>query len=153
MKTLLIVLGPLVLFFVFLCIRTQTSVRQAQFLGGKSFSRLPDGFWRGDTSLPKGSWLGKRFDRESGTGINVFRDGERIPFKMYESHGIWDPKLTVTRVDYNIPENPFWLRPALDEVVEIAPGKLLGKIHYRIFPGSSITLGYFWQNEDSSINP
>lgn len=153
MKILLVLLGVLLLLAVLVCVKTQISSRQTQFLLGKPFSYPLDGFWRGDTDLPKGNWLGKRFSALGHTGVNVFQDGERIPFKIYESHGIWDPKLPVTRIDYNIPENPLWLRPALDEVVEVAPGKLLGKIHYRIFPGASITIGYFWQSEGDTIIP
>lgn len=130
---------------------TQQSPKQAEFLAGKAFSELPDGFWPGTAEFPVGPWRGKRFYAAEARGVNVFGDGdsryEQYVFKMYQAPGLWDAAHTVTRIDYNLPGNPFWIRPAIDEVVEVAPGKLLGKIHYRILPGFSIAIEYFRQQK------
>ena len=156
MKTIVMILGVLVLLAIVAAVVTQTSSREAEFVAGHAFATMPDGFWKGDTNLPKGSWQGKTFDAATATGKNVFLENgvnaERVPFKMYNAPALWDKGLTVTRIDYDVPDNPFWLRPALDEVVEVAPGKLLGKIHYRIF-GFSVPIGYFWQTQSDTINP
>ena len=126
--------------------------KAAEFLAGRAFSILPDGFWRGDTYLPKGNWLGKRFSADRASGMNVFagKSGQlaSYPFKMYTAPALGNPGHTVTCIDYNVPENPWYLRRALDEVVEVAPGKLVGKIHFRFSRTFSITLGYFWQNRE-----
>ena len=131
--------------------RTQTSDQQTAFLAGKAFAVMPDGFWKGSADFPVGSWQGKRFNGPAATGLNVFsKNGtttESIPFVMKNGPALWDKNITVTQFDYNLPENPFYLRPAIDEVVEVAPGKLLGKIHYRLFPGFSVALGYFTQEQ------
>lgn len=124
---------------------------QSQFILGGLPKSLPDGFYKGSSPLPTGSWLGKRFDLKSKGGVNIFRSGEgtseKIPFRMYEGDGLRDRGLRVIKIDYNIPQNPFWIRPALDEMVEVEPGKFLGKIHYRYASDSSFVLGYFWQEK------
>lgn len=131
--------------------RTQTSSHQTEFLAGSEFAVLPDGFWPGSADFPVGSWRGKRFDSAQASGMNVFESGgvrsESAPFRMYSAEALWDKDKRVTRIDYNVPENWFWLRPAVDEVVEVEPGRLVGKIHYRIFSGFSIALGYFTQSK------
>ena len=146
-ETILILLGLAYLRTWF----TQRSPRQKEFLAGKAFTELPDGFWPGSADFPTGSWRGKRFYGSEARGVNVFGDGaemaERFVFKMYPAPGLWDTAHTVTRIDYNVKQNPFWLRPAVDEVVEVAPGKLLGKIHYRLFPGFSVAIEYFRQQK------
>lgn len=157
MKIFLACIAIVLLVCAGLCLSTQKSSYQTAFLAGRPFAELPDGFWKGDTNLPKGPWLGKRFSAGTAEGVNVFQSGadrtEQFSFRMYTAEALWDKGHEVTRIDYNVPENPFWLRPALDEVVEVSPGKLLGKIHYRVFPGVSIAIGYFWQQEGETINP
>ena len=130
--------------------RTQTSPKQKEFLAGRVPDPLPDGFWRGYADFGTGSWRGKRFDALGKTGMNVFEGDEgttmeRVPFTIYVGEAIWDKGHQVMKIDYNRKDNPFWLRPALDEVVEVAPGKILGKIHYRLLPNFSIAIEYFRQ--------
>jgi hypothetical protein len=54
-----------------------------------------------------------------------------------------DKTLDVFKIDYNIKGNPLWLRRILDEVVEVEPGKLLGKVHVRWILGITFTAGFF----------
>ena len=147
-KIMYLILLILAIAFV-LTFRTQTSEKQKEFLAGKVPESLPDGFWKGSADFGVGNWRGKVFNAAEKTGMNAFdKNGTqetRVPFNMYPAEAIWDKGHQVLRFDYNRPDNPFWLRPALDEVVEVAPGKILGKIHYRIFPGFSIALEYFRQ--------
>ncbi len=143
---LLLVLLAVVLGFV-----TQSSRHQKEFRSGRAPNPLPDGFWSGSADFPVGSWRGKRFDAKKQSGVNVFGDGnttkERYAFRMYQAKALWDPGLTVIRIDYNVPENPFWLWPAMDEIVQIAPNRIVGKIHYRLLPNLSIPLGFFRQQQ------
>jgi len=105
-----------------------------------------NGFYKGGVNLPvKITWLGKKFIAASSTGINIFDDGdpqpdERYPFttSVASSSG-----KTVLLLDYNLPENPLWLRPVLDEVVEPMPGQYMGKLTVRIVPGYPFALGFF----------
>ncbi len=141
---LCIIIGVL----LFATFRTQMSSNQKIFLGGKVPLQSPDGLYRG-SAVHTFSWLGKRFDAKNSGGINIFRnsdgtEGERYPFKTYIASGIRDTNLQVIKIDYNLPENPFWLRMVLDEIVETAPGKYVGKLHLRITSGTSFALGYFF---------
>ncbi|MEX2055128.1 MAG: hypothetical protein WD972_03005, partial [Candidatus Andersenbacteria bacterium] len=84
--------------------------------------------------------------KDAASGINVFDDAgqrnERYPFKTYTAPGIRDEALQVLKIDYNIQGNPWWLKFILDEVVEVAPNTLLGKVHVHV--GSlAFTLSYF----------
>ena len=67
---------------------------------------------------------------------------ERQPFKTYYGNGLRDKNLNVLVLDYDIPENPFWLRYIRDEIVQVAPNQYLGKLHLRVI-GFAFTLGYF----------
>lgn len=95
------------------------------------------------------SWLGKKFlpaqagNAASGSGVNVFQDGERYPFTTSVGGGLRDTKIQVFKIDYDTPRNPFWLRLILDEIVQVSPGHYLGKLHVRIIPGYPFTLAYF----------
>ncbi len=79
------------------------------------------------------------------TGINLIgeKNSEKFPFHFTVGKGIIDKKLMVIKIDYAIPENPFWLRAVLDEIVLIDAEKYLGKVHFRILPGITFSLGYF----------
>lgn len=130
---------------------------------------LPDGFHPGmahvlfDKQTP---WLGKHFDRDQQFGYNVFTPlGAKILkvaspfyrkfsvneegntrayyFKTSVGKGKKDKQLDVFKLDYDAPENPLFIRIILDEVVEIAPGQFLGKIHVKFLPGFFVTIGYF----------
>ncbi|MGH9845679.1 MAG: hypothetical protein ACREEM_43780, partial [Blastocatellia bacterium] len=54
-----------------------------------------------------------------------------------------DVNTDVFKLDYDLPENPFWIRAILDEVVETTPREYLGKIHLKVLPGFWISIGYF----------
>ena len=66
------------------------------------------------------------------------------PFKTYFGPGLRDHGVETMKIDYQLPTVPFYARPILDEIVEVSPGKYLGKIHYRLIPGFPFTIGYFW---------
>ncbi len=148
MKFLFFIIILLIAIFAFLTYRTQTSTNQAIFLSGKIPSENPDGLYKG-SAIFTASWLGKKFDASKSAGVNIFQnpDGtqiERYPFKTYVASGIRDTNLQVIKIDYDLPENPFWLRMILDEIVEVTPGKYIGKLSLRFIPGVSASLGYFF---------
>ncbi|MDD5050120.1 MAG: hypothetical protein PHV93_00050 [Candidatus Pacebacteria bacterium] len=152
MKFLLILFLLIVIAIALLICMTywtqEFNTNQKIFLSGVVPSPRPDGFYNGSAFLT-GSWLGKKFDANNGTGINVFADSsggqvEKYPFKTYVASGIRDTNLQVLKIDYNLPENPFWLRVILDEIVETAPGQYIGKLHLRIIPGFSFSPLYFF---------
>jgi len=105
---------------------------------GKNFSSgkvpsIPAGFHKGKAPN-QGSWLGKKFDATSSSGINEFSEGEKYPFKMYVSSG-------VLKIDYNNSQNPLWVRFILDELVEV-DNHYLGRIQV-LLPFYPITIGFF----------
>ncbi|MEK7505934.1 MAG: hypothetical protein AAB597_03530, partial [Patescibacteria group bacterium] len=111
-----------ILFGFFRTYQMEGSDNQVAFLKGSMPNPLPDGFHMGSVSGPKVSWLGKKFEASKQTGINIFKnkDGgqkEKYPFKTYIGKGVRDKEIEVLKIDYNVPENPFWLRYSLDEVV------------------------------------
>lgn len=116
-----------------------------QFRHGIVPKQAPDGFYQGHVAGYKGGWRGKRFDPTKLSGVNVFessgRTEDRYPFRTYVDMGLKDPN-QVIKIDYNLAENPWWLRLILDEIVEVEPNHFLGKLQLRL-PGVSFTLGYF----------
>ncbi len=127
--------------------RVEHSPNQTLFIDGTVPDPKLDGFYPGTVSnLPTASWLGKKFNAAQATGTNVFKDGsstvEQYPFVTTAQAGLRDIETQVLAIDYNIPENPFWLRPVLDEIVEVTPGHYLGKMHIRIFK-YSFSILYF----------
>lgn len=66
-----------------------------------------------------------------------------FPFRTYIGSSLQDKKLTVLKIDYNIKQNPFFIRFFIDELVEVEPSKYLGKAYVKIFPSYSYLLGYF----------
>ncbi|MDP3724391.1 MAG: hypothetical protein Q8R11_02025 [bacterium] len=146
-KALIVVACLIVILGVVRTWQMERAANQKLFVGGEAPTPAPDGLYNGNVPGRKVSWLGKKFNAATQTGINVFDDGngvrgERYPFKTEEKKGVHDG-VTVLAIDYNIPENPFWLRPILDEIVQVAPDKYLGKLHVRIIPGFPFTLAYF----------
>ncbi len=107
-------------------------------------SPLPDGFYKGTVQNLNTNWKGKIFDATNSSGINIFGDKKVYLFKTYKGKGLQDKNLDVLKIDYNLKENPFWLRFILDEIVQIAPGKYLGKVLLNLIPGLPFSLGYFW---------
>jgi hypothetical protein len=99
-------------------------------------------------------WLGKRFDRQAGTGDNLmvpaatavarfvwrgyaFRPVEQgvlsaFDFRTYLAPGLSDPDRVVLKIDYDLDLNPgFLIRSILDELVMVGPQTYLGKVHMR----------------------
>ncbi|MEP7104150.1 MAG: hypothetical protein ABI721_05590 [Candidatus Dojkabacteria bacterium] len=126
--------------------RTKSMSEQELFTNSKFPDPIPNGDLKGNADN-QGSWLGKSFDSAAGTGINRFNDDGMITrsskFVTYKGNSITDPEKEVLTIDYNIPENPIFLRVILDELVEIAPGKYLGKLQLRIIPFIPFTVQYF----------
>lgn len=133
-------------FGLYRTILTQTSKDQALFLSGSVPRDMPDGLYKGQVPGHTFTWQGKKFDAKTNTGINVFKDNGEIhdnyPFTFYKTKGLQDTNLDVIRIYYNLPQNPLWLRFVVDEIVEIKPGKYLGKLHINVF-GIDAALGYF----------
>ena len=126
-------------------IQLNMSSDQQIFATGTS-DATPNGFYSGSVMGPTVSWQGKRFNGANKTGVNVFADGastrDKYPFTFTRLEGSHDP-MTVIAIDYNLSDNPWWLRPVLDEIVEVAPGKYLGKLELRLIPSYPFTLTFF----------
>ena|ERR671914_970256 len=120
------------------------------------------GRWLSNAWMP---WLGKAFDAQNKTGVNVLTASARTPMRAvwpsYEpiretAHGIEafpfrtrrgpgevDPDVDVLKIDYDFEANPnLVIRKILDELVEVEPGFYLGKILYR-WKGSFRRIGFF----------
>jgi len=149
---------------------------QKMFVEGRAPDPAPDGFHPGEAHVlfdKKTPWLGKQFDRQASVGFNIFTPlGARILkfasplyqkfsvneegntrayyFKTYVGKGKKDVNTDVFKLDYDMPENPFWIRAILDEVVEIAPRQYLGKIHLKVLPGFYASIGYFGLREQTA---
>src|SRR5262245_28330253 len=119
-----LVVGLVVLLLVLAYARTwqvDNSENQKIFAANGAPNPALDGFYKGAVSLPvKVTWSGKKFDAASSTGINVFDDGsERYPFST--SVGVIGSS-TVLNISYDRPENPFWVRPIVDQLIQTGPG-------------------------------
>lgn len=127
--------------------KTEHSENEKRFLAGKVPSPLPSGIYKGSVTGIDVPWKGKSFNKEKQTGINVLEDNgkkiEKFPFKTYIGKGIMDKNLDVFKIDYNISQNPFWLRIILDEIVEVKKNTYLGKVHIVLPLGIIFSLGYF----------
>jgi hypothetical protein len=100
-------------------------------------------------------WRGKVFDPDSSTGVNRFLPNVRLPmravwpgyapvevtarkveafaFRNRIEPGALDPELNVYKIDYDFEANPgFIIRRILDELVQVAPGRYLGKVLFRV---------------------
>ena len=141
------------LFLVFLLAWVQTnqiqgSPLQQKFLAGAIPAVMPDGFYKGSVDFYHDGWRGKKFVASEQRGVNVFtkfgQDTDAYPFKTYVGPALRDHGLEVLKIDYQAPGVPFYVRPILDEIVEVEPGKFLGKIHYRLIPWFPFAIGYFW---------
>jgi hypothetical protein len=130
--------------------RTARDPNHATFAKGRLPDPLPDGLYSGTVPgyerLAEG-WKGKRFDSATSTGTNLVRARDRTtetyPFRTYAAKGLQDRDSDVLRVDYDIPENPFWLRACADELVEVAPGQYLGKAYIRLVPDHPFAMLFF----------
>ncbi len=126
--------------------KIQHSENQKIFLSGKVPGLMPDGVYQGDIGRAT-SWVGKKFDAQKNSGINTLeKDGvkiERYPFKTYLGKGLHNKSTDVIKIDYNLPENPVWVRIIIDEIVEIAPNEYSGKMFVKVIPGFPFALLYF----------
>jgi hypothetical protein len=139
--------------------RTAQDPRQRQFAEA-GVAALPDGRYDGTVPGYEGlarRWKGKRFDAASGTGLNLVEaDGqivERIPFRLYLAPRYQGEGGEVVRVDYNVPENPSWLRICADELVEVGPGEYLGVSYIRLLPGHPFAMLFFELRSQESNRP
>ncbi len=127
--------------------KLERSENQKRFVLGTIPGKPLDGFYSGTAPANNIQWRGKKFDASNMRGINVLQENsatvERYPFVTKYSSGARDHSTQVLAIDYNIPSNPWWLRPVLDEVVEVAPGQYLGKMHVRLIPGWPFTVLFF----------
>lgn len=122
------------------------SAQQTQFAAGGVPHPALDGFYHGKIGW-KTTWLGKKFDAASHTGINLFDkgngvQGESSAFVTYPARGLRD-NLDVLAINYNIPANPWYMHPILDKLVQVSPDHYLGKLQLRLIPGFPFTLGFF----------
>ncbi len=100
-------------------------------------------------------WLGKRFSPSTGTGLNCFTPTtatrvwlralfprhapeantpsrlEAFPFRTCVGPGKLDRDVSVLKIDYDFEANPTPIRHILDELVQIAPGRYMGKVLFR----------------------
>lgn len=166
----ILILGSLVTLVV------EHSPYHKMFVQGRIPDPQPDGFHPGQAHVlldKQTPWLGKQFDCARQLGFNSFTPlGARILklaspfyrkfslneegntrayyFKTWVGKGKKDTKVDVLKLDYAaMPENPLFIRIILDEVVEIAPQKYLGKIHVKLLPGFFVTIGYFGLTEQA----
>ncbi|MDP9343370.1 MAG: hypothetical protein M3Q23_15020 [Actinomycetota bacterium] len=112
-----------------------------------------DGFLRRVAGLWM-PWQGKTLHREASTGVNRFLPNVRVPmrtvwpgytpeyvgpdrieafpFRTRVAPGELDPGVDVLKIDYDFEANPdFMIRRILDELVQVAPGRYLGKVLFR----------------------
>lgn len=150
--------------------RVQRVTYEDSFSRGTVPSPLPTGPHKGAAHVLYGAkvgWLGKTFTAsEQGGGVNVFSgtgqrlaavltprykkfatqpDGTVTAYEFRTSAGpsIKNANQQVLKLDYNFDANPGLIRVIFDEVVQIDPGRLLGKIYLQLLPGWFLTLGYF----------
>ncbi len=119
------------------------SANQAKFLAGTLPTPPPDGFYHGTAAGREFSWKGKEFTAATATGINVFKNTKNYPFKTYLGKGALDKQTDVLKIDYNLLENPWYVRLILDEIVQVNDNEYLGKMLIKIIPGYPFALGYF----------
>jgi hypothetical protein len=151
------------------------------FAAGRAPDPQPDGFLEGrlvtmavhpildnfvrrvaDMWMP---WLGKSFDPDAGTGVNILVPAAKLPMKAlwpsYQPERVFvdrievfpfrtriapgevDPAVDVLKIDYDSDANPsFIIRRILDELVQIGDREYLGKILFRTRSGFR-NIGFF----------
>ena len=160
MNTIIIVIILIILLPISLGLfrnwQTLNSPSQELFLNGKIPNPKLSGAYKGSFESFKTSWQGKKFDPSTSFhsddsseragqvqyGVNIIDGKEKFPFKTYVGKGLQD-NIDVLKIDYNIPGNPLWVKLLLDELVEIKPGKYLGKVHINLIPGLPFLVEYF----------
>jgi hypothetical protein len=161
MKKILKIFGVFVILFILILIglevqtiRMNSSHNAELFAAGTLPDPTPNGFFKGSANFYTGSWQGKTFDFENHRGINNFITKEtsssKYSFETNVDKDFADPNLMVYTLDYATSSNPFFIRPLLDEIVQIAPNQFLGKMQYRFIGGHPFTLGFFRLGEEST---
>ncbi len=148
LKWIVGVLALVLLIFMLVDYRLEHSAKQAVFQAGAIPNPEPSGYYDGYLAMPNPFWEGKRFDDITGRGVNVFRAGygltnEGFSFVTYPGKGLKDGNHDVFKLDYDISDNPFWLRPFFDEIVQVGDNHYLGKMYLRFLPGHPFTLAFF----------
>jgi hypothetical protein len=167
------------LFFAAIAIsaKFQRMTHDPSFLRGKVPEPLPEGFYKGVSHLFFGApvpWKGKQFKGAEQKGINILTQaGQRVmqiltprykkfqtlpegliaayEFQMSTGASVKNPHQRVLSLDYNIEENPSLVRMVRDELVEVDPGRFLGKVHLQILPGLFWTIGYFTLQKSEAV--
>jgi hypothetical protein len=126
--------------------QVQRDPRQNEFLQGTVPNPKPDGLYQGGARF-LGSWRGKTFNAAENTGINRFDDGkgniaEKYVFTTFEADALLDRK-KVLKINYRLPQNPWWARFIEDELVQTGEGQYLGKLLLKIIPGFPFAALYF----------
>jgi hypothetical protein len=68
---------------------------------------------------------------------------EAFPFRTRVAPGELDPGVDVLKIDYDFEANPdFMIRRILDELVQVAPGRYLGRVLLRL-NGRFRPIGFF----------
>lgn len=97
--------------------------------------------WGGTNWFP---WRGKSFSPVSesdGRGINRVFGARMYPFETFvgpSRAGDFD----AVQLNYDLPENPIFLRPTKDEIRELSPGLFLGQAYVALRKGDKFVL-YF----------
>lgn len=120
-----------------------STIQKTNFSTGIFPSPLPEGSYIGSIQALETSWKGKTFDASSSSGINIIGEKEVYPFKTFKAKSLTNSNLDVLRLDYNLPQNPFWLRFITDEIVQHTLSKLTGKVYLNLIPDYPLSLGFF----------
>lgn len=165
----LVFLGGVALVALAVSSRMQRATYQDSFARGQVPQPQLDGFYPGVSHIAFGlpvPWLGKRIVRTPEGGTNIFSglggtlariltprykhfghesDGtvSGYNFKTVTGVGLRDPQVQVLKLDYNIPENPGLIRIIYDELVQVDPGRYLGKVYVQLLPGWFLFVGFF----------
>lgn len=165
----LVFLGGVGLVAIAVSSRMQRGTYQDSFVRGQVPQPQLDGFYPGASHIAFGlpvPWLGKRFVRTPEGGTNIFSglggtlarvltprykhfvhepDGRvsGYNFKTLTGVGLRDPQVQVLKLDYNLPENPGLIRIIYDELVQVDPGRYLGKVYVQLLPGWFLFVGFF----------
>ena len=174
----LVFLSALLLVAVAVSSRMQRATFQESFGRGQAPQPMLDGFYPGASHVLFGvpvPWLGKQFTLTPEGGTNIFSSvGGRLArllthrykhfaslpdgtvsaynFRTTVGAGLRDPNVHVLKLDYNIPENPGIIRIIYDELVQVDPGRYLGKVYLQVLPGWFLCVGFFELKARQKVN-
>lgn len=144
---LLIVVALFFLSIGLLTYTVQADPRQQLFLSGKVPAEYPDGVYVGSTTFPQTLWKGKKFVKEYRSGINIIQQGEEeveaYPFTLSVGKGNVDKEIETIKIDYDLPQNAFYIRRVVDEIVLVSPNHYLGKVSVRLIGQIFMPVTYF----------